>query len=399
MAQRPALVPNAVTKFTLVLALATALATIMPPGAWGDSDVDGNEPAGDVAQATATRGVGYGANVFIYGEADTTARDLAKLNDAGLGWQKSLFQWRWIEIQKGTFNWVEADRVVQASNEAGIKILARLDAPPRWARRSGSLDGPPDRYEDFADFVRTFVDRYKPDSPYGTVAAVQLWNEPNLTREWGWQPISRQSAADYVRLLCLSNAAAKRASPETVTVTGSLSPTGTRSQEAMDDVVYLTWMYDVGARGCFDVLGAHGAGYKAPPWASPQEIATRPEWGYHPSFGFRRVEQLRDVMVANGDTQRQVWLTEFGWTSDPSNPTYAWHRVSEEEKAQYIVEAYRWANQNWQPWIGVMFVWNLAAPGWTPQDEQYWWSITNPDGTNRPAYDALAAARASGYLP
>ena len=63
------------------------------------------------------------------------------------------------------------------------------------------------------------------------------------------------------------------------------------------------------------------------------------------------------------------------------------------------MEAFRWANLHWQPWIGVMLVWNLAGPGWTSDDERYWWSITNPDGTNRPAFDALVAARATGYLP
>jgi polysaccharide biosynthesis protein PslG len=94
-----------------------------------------------------------------------------------------------------------------------------------------------------------------------------------------------------------------------------------------------------------------------------------------------------------------VWIMEFGWTSDPNNPSYAWHRVSEEEKARYVVEAYRWANRNWKDWIGVMLVWNLASPGWTPDHEQYWWSISNPDGSNRPAYEALLAARRTGYLP
>ena len=43
-----------------------------------------------------------------------------------------------------------------------------------------------------------------------------------------------------------------------------------------------------------------------------------------------------------------------------------------------------------------MFVWNIADPAWTPDAEQYWWSITNPDGTTRPAFDALSAARAAG---
>lgn len=344
------------------------------------------------------RGVEYGANVFIYGEPETTARDLAKLGEAQLGWQKSLFQWQWIEIAKGVFNWVEADRVVAASNEAGVKILARPDSPPSWAYPDPSGHGPPERYEDFADFVHAFVDRYKPGSPHGTVAAVQLWNEPNLTREWGWRPISRQSAAEYVHLLCLSREAAKRASREVRTVTAALAPTGTRTREAMDDTTYLQWMYDSSARGCFDILGAPGAGYKAPPWVGPSELATSAEWGRHPSFGFRRVEQLRQVMVANGDAPRQIWLSEFGWTSDQTNASYAWHRVSEEEKARYIVEAFHWASQNWRPWIGVMFVWNLASPSWTPRDEEYWWSITNPDGSNRPAFEALVAARATRYL-
>jgi len=44
-------------------------------------------------------------------------------------------------------------------------------------------------------------------------------------------------------------------------------------------------------------------------------------------------------------------------------------------------------------------VWNVAAPDWNQDWEEYWWSITNPDGSNRPAYDALLAARRSGYLP
>ena len=33
----------------------------------------------------------------------------------------------------------------------------------------------------------------------------------------------------------------------------------------------------------------------------------------------------------------------------------------------------------------------IASPQWTASDEQYYWSITNPDGTARPAYTALKA--------
>ena len=232
----------------------------------------------------------------------------------------------------------------------------------------------------------------------GVIDAVELWNEPNLSREWGNAPIGPESAADYVRLLCAGHEAAKRASPHIVTITAGLSPTGTLTSEAADDTVFTQWMYDAGARNCFDVLGGHGAGYKAPPWIGPEELASDTQWGGHSSFGFRRIEMLRDVMVQNGDAAKQVWLVEFGWSSDSVHESYAWHRVTEEEKATYIVEAFRWAALNWAPWIGVMAIWNMAAPEWTINREEYWWSITAPDGSSRPAYDALLRARREGYL-
>jgi hypothetical protein len=31
----------------------------------------------------------------------------------------------------------------------------------------------------------------------------------------------------------------------------------------------------------------------------------------------------------------------------------------------------------------------LPSPDWTASDEQYYWSIANPDGSLRPAYNAI----------
>jgi len=340
----------------------------------------------------------YGMNIFVWDQPRTTNRDLDKVAGATFGWQKTLFQWKFMEPVKGQVQWSEAERVVKASNARGIKVLARLDFQPNWSRADGATNGPPDDYADYANFVYAFVDHFKPGANNGVVDAVELWNEPNLSREWGNAEISSQSAADYVRLMCTAHDAAKRASPHVVTISAGLSPTGTMNSEAADDTVFLQWMYDAGARTCFDVLGAHGAGYKAPPWVGTDELASDPQWGGHASFGFRRVEMLRDVMVQNSDEAKQVWLLEFGWTSDSVHDAYAWHRVTEDQKANYIVEAYKFAQTNWAPWIGVMTLWNLAAPDWTTTREEYWWSISAPDGTNRPAYDALVKARRDGYL-
>jgi hypothetical protein len=346
----------------------------------------------------------YGMNIFIWREPNTTQRDLGKLRELGFTWQKTLFQWREIEgAGKGIYDWREADRVVAASTAAGIKVIARIDFPPAWATARcdpRANECPPDRFEDYADFIRAFTTRYGTGSPIGRVHAIEIWNEPNLAREWGNGRIDEAQAREYVRLLRLSYQAAKSVDPQMTIISAGLTPTGTRDPAvAQPDDVYLQWMYDAGAAAYFDVLGAHGAGYKAPPHMSPEEVAADPAYGGHASFCFRRVEQLREVMVRNGDEAKQVWLLEFGWSSDEVHPAYAWHRVTEEQKAQYIVDAYRWAAQNWAPWIGVMALWNLAAPGWTRNNEEYWWSITEPDGTPRPAYLRLLEARRSGLLP
>lgn len=201
----------------------------------------------------------YGMNIFIWGSPATTARDLERLTEARFGWQKSLFEWRAIEPRKGVFDWAEAERVVEASNAAGLQVIARVDFPPRWARADGR-NGPPNRYQDYADFVFALADHFKPGSPHGTISAIQLWNEPNLSREWGSGTIGPASAAEYVRLMCGAHRAAKRANAEVITISAGLAPTGVMDGTAAEDTAYLQWMYDSGARGCFDALGAHAPG-------------------------------------------------------------------------------------------------------------------------------------------
>jgi len=95
-------------------------------------------------------------------------------------------------------------------------------------------------------------------------------------------------------------------------------------------------------------------------------------------------------MVRNGDEKKRVALLEFGWTSDPRpNSPYRWHRVTEEEKGDYIVRAFRFAKENWYPWIGMMTLVYIANPQLTEEQEQYHWSITYPDGRPRQAYEAV----------
>jgi hypothetical protein len=343
----------------------------------------------------------YGVSAFVYGNPVTTNRDLGKIRALNFGWQKSLFRWRDIEGEcKRCFRWEEADRVVQASAAQGLKIIARLDFQPTWARADGAHNGAPDNYQDFGEFVYYFAQRYSEGSPYGTVQAIEIWNEVNLQREWG-DPINPRAAANYVRMLDLAYRYAKMANPKVTIITAGLSPTGWQDDSARPDDEFLEWMYAAGLKGGvnYDVLGAHG---------NTQCPSVEAEFGQcpvlagrmpHPSFYFRRIEQLRAIMERRGDAAHQIWLLEFGWTTDTINESYSWYATTEQHKADLIVRAFQYAHRRWSPWIGVMTLWTLSDPNWRPFDEQVYWAITNPDGTHRPAYDRLLQARRWGELP
>jgi hypothetical protein len=94
-------------------------------------------------------------------------------------------------------------------------------------------------------------------------------------------------------------------------------------------------------------------------------------------------------MEKHHDGDKQVAVLEMGWTSDKVHPAYAWHAVTEQQKADYLVRAYGWGAQHWSPWISIMCTIYICDPDWDQQDEQYWWAVTNPDGSPRPAYTAL----------
>jgi hypothetical protein len=334
--------------------------------------------------------------MFIADQPQTTERDLRMAVDGGFRWQKSLFQWREIEgAAKGTFDWADSDRVVRASNAAGLKIIARLDFEPMWARADHAHNGPPDKYQDYWDFVTAFVSRYRDASSIGHVQAIEVWNEPNLDREWGDQQINRASAADYVRLLGGAYQAAHAADPSIVVLSAGLSPNGVTDGHSADDLEYLKWMYAAGLHGKFDALGAH-ANTQAPEVSVPLGVLKDFP---HPSFYFRRIEQLRQLMVESGDSAKEVWLTEWGWTADSVHPAYKWFAVTEDKKASNLVDAFQYARQNWTPWIGVMTVWTLPDPSWNADREEYWWAIANPDGTPRPAYTLIKQDRLNGVLP
>jgi hypothetical protein len=354
-------------------------------------------------------------HVFLWGNPETTDRDLQLAKDAGFTWVKQRFEWRYIEkSRKNAFEWQEPDRVVDSINRAGLGIIARIDNQPEWARRDGIFpaSGPPDQMDDWKDYVEELAERYR-----GKIQAYEIWNEPNITREWGGAP---PDPVAYTELLRVSYEAIKKVDPNALVISAGLSPTTEQTDRAIPDSVFLRGMYQAGAGAYFDALGVHAPGFKATPEADPAVVANDPALtngdpslvDLRRAYSFRHAEDMRQIMVANGDQAKQIAIMEMGWTSDtrPTSP-YAWHAVTDAEKADYLARAFRYAQQNWSPWIGIMSAIYIPDPRWTPEEEQYHWGITAPDGTVWPAYDALksllpslnaatpSAAGASGAAP
>jgi hypothetical protein len=325
---------------------------------------------------------------FLWWNEDVAKRDLGLIRDAGFTWVKQHVGWREIEgADKGVFNWGYLDAIVANVEEHGLNLLLRLDSVPMWAMPVDDTvyaDGLIKNPQDLGDFCHALASRYR-----GRVQAYQVWNEPNLAREWeDWPP----DPAGYVKLLRACYIGIKSADPDALVISAGLSPTGNGPPEAMPDIEYLVGMYEAGVAPYFDLLGVNAAGFKAPPETSPGEVAATPDYGGQRFFCFRHVEDAREVMLRYGDGDKQVAVLEMGWTTDPVHPAYAWFAVTEEQKADYLVRAFRYAKERWSPWIGLMTVISVADTHWTEEDEQYWWAITDPDWPEtrvRLSYEAL----------
>lgn len=331
----------------------------------------------------------YGVQAYLWWDEQIARRDMDLIRDAGFGWVKQNVGWRDVEgAEKGAFNWYFTDRIVADAEQRGLKVLFRLDSEPAWAaleKGVRSSNGPPEDAADFGDFCHALAERYT-----GRIDAYQVWNEPNLAREWGGYP---PDPVGYVELLRACYVGVKTADPGALIVSAGLAPTGTGLPQAIPDADYLIRMYEAGAAAYFDALGLNAPGYKAPPEVSPAEAAATPGYGEQRFFCFRHVEDMRDIMVEYGDGHKQVVILEMGWTTDPHPESpYHWHAVTPEQKADYLVRAFQYAEEHWWPWIGLMSVLSIANPHWTPEDEQYWWAITEPAWPEvrvRPAYEAL----------
>ena len=342
-----------------------------------------------------------GVNSFLELEPDPAKRErqMQMIADAGIGWIRQKFTWQDIEIRgRGNFiddrndvtgdgvidaidAWAKYDHIVELAVRYDVNIIARLGTPPAWSQppELAGTFAPPADVQDFVNYARAVAERYR-----GRVRHFQVWNEPNLGHEWGDQPVDPVA---YTEMLCRTYDALKAVDPEIVVISGAIAPTIDLSGYNLNGFVYLQRMYDAGAGACFDVLGAQGYGLFSGPTDRRMHITTvnvnYPLW-------------LRDLMVANGDAHKPIWIGEMAWNPVPTESEVpdivarlAYGQVTDEQAARYAVEAYARAEAEW-PFVGVICYWYFKRPDDSERGQSwFYFRMVDPDFSPRPVYDAI----------
>ncbi len=336
--------------------------------------------ASGVASASATdfRGVqlhslwGDSSNADMDRELDMTRDMGANVVRVDVGWQTLE------ENGKGVFSqWYvdKLDRFMAGASARGLKVIITLGWTPCWASSapdslkqncaSGWWDRgvnlyPPNQASDFGDISRWVTARYG-----SKLAALELWNEPNLSDFLR----AADPAAAYAPLVKAGYVGAKQGDASVPVLAGSL---------ARADAPFLTRLYDQGIKGFYDGISIHPYNEQRDP-----AMAIDDKWK---QYTFLAGTQLvHETQVAHGDST-PVWATEFGWSTCAGGSTWC---VSEAQQAAYTSKAFRLLAG--MPYVKAGIVYNLRDKGTDPVAIEPNYGLINRDFTPKPAYAALKA--------
>ncbi len=285
------------------------------------------------------------------------------MNQANMGWVKH--QVRWSPDSDLSYTGL----VVQNAHDKGFKVLIGLLAEPR----NGSVRA--DLFDEYAAFAAGLA---------GLGAdAIEVHNEPNLTREWPTEPISPES---YTSMLQQSYTAIKAANPNTMVISAAPAPTGYFgggcTGTGCDDLPFIQRMKNAGAADYLDCVGVHyNEGV-----ISPTLTTGDPRGGHYTRY----FQGMRDT-YAGVFPGKPLCFTEVGFLSGDGYGEvpagFRWRSVAGQgyinmtaaEQAQYQREVRD---------IGItdtvtrlVIVWNIDFTYWGADDPQAGYAIIRPDGS------------------
>lgn len=205
--------------------------------------------------------------------------------------------------------------------------------------------------------------------------AIEIWNEPNLDREW---PHGQIHGAKYVDMLKAAHTAMKAANPATLVISGAPAPTGAEGAfpgAVVNDDNFMRQMAQAGAAQYMDCLGLHyNEGI-----VSPRNSSGDPRSPY-PTRYFGSMLNRGAQFFPNS----KICWTELGYLSGegmgaPIPTSFSWaSNVTVAQQAEWIADAARLSRESGR--VSLMIVWNLNFTRWDT-DPMGGYALLRPDGS------------------
>jgi hypothetical protein len=323
-----------------------------------------------VSGAAVAPGAGSIVGGFEYGGHVTgTGSDVAAnaLRSAGGTWMKVQ-----IRYGLGASPGIAQDAISQAHSR-GFKVLLGVVGYPAELASGG--DG---YMQQFASFLGG-VAGLGPD-------AIEVWNEPNIDREW---PNGQISGATYARMLQLAYQAIKGANGGVMVISGAPAPTGAEAAypgAVMNDDRFMSEMVAAGGMNYLDCVGVHYNEGITP----PAQFGGDPRDNYYTRYFFGMLNTYWNITGG----QKPLCFTELGFLTSEGYgglPSYfAWaQNVTLAQQAAWLAEAAALASQSGK--VRLLIIWNVDFTNYGA-DPMAGFAMVRPGG-GCPACTALAGAR------
>jgi GH35 family endo-1,4-beta-xylanase len=313
-------------------------------------------------------------------DSQTINKELDGIAALGAQWVRLDFDWSVIQPDNSsTFDWSQYDTIVAAAQQRHLHVLGILAYTPQWARSSACSDTAkcaPDPAQ-FATFAAAVASRYASQN----VHYWEVWNEPNNPGFWAPKP----DPSAYTELLKQASTALKKADASAYVVTAGLSPQAT-TNNSYSPIDFLSAVYKAGAEPYFDAVADHPYTFPLSPTSSADHA-----WNQMAATS----KSLHQIMVTNGDSNKKMWITEFGApTGGPgpistvANPNLNQHPYVVDENLQKKIMLDALTLYKSYSWTGPFFWYSYKDAGNTPDTNENFFGLVRYDDTTKPAYDA-----------
>lgn len=195
--------------------------------------------------------------------------DLGLASELGVNMIRLEFPWRFLEPQRGAYDWARADLIVREAARFNVQLQPIIVWSPAWVGAPSSAPNP----QDFKTFATALTSRY-----HSSIHYWELWNEPDLAKYWN------AGERSYVQnVLIPGYQGIKAADP------GALVIMGGPSWASQD---WYNGIYTYGGGDSFDIIAWHSYG--------------------NVSAALLSARNTYLILNYHHQTQKPLWLGEFG---------------------------------------------------------------------------------------